>query len=125
MIGFAYNDGNNGSIELYQTIDEAVDAAEVMWDHLTENDKRRYTDKAQGAYFCVCEMDGEELGICIKDFTKEVRMNWREVIDTACNLYGGGWRSGDKDMLMTEYDLSEENADLICEALEDMEKEAA
>lgn len=70
--GFAYNDGNNGSIEVYQTIDEAVDAAEVMWDHLTKNDKRRYTNKAQGACFFVCEMDGEELGICVKDFAEEL-----------------------------------------------------
>lgn len=67
-----YNDGNNGSIEVYQTIDEAVDAAEVMWDHLTKNDKRRYTNKAQGACFFVCEMDGEELGICVKDFAEEL-----------------------------------------------------
>lgn len=67
---FAYNDGNNGSIEVYQTIDEAIDAAEVMWGHLSKNDKRRYTDRSQGAYFYVCEIDGEELGICVKDFAE-------------------------------------------------------
>lgn len=72
MIGFAYNDGNNGSIELYPTIDEAVDAAEIMWGHLSENDKRRYTAKDMGGFFFVCEMDGDDFGVMIRDFAEEI-----------------------------------------------------
>lgn len=121
---FEYNDGNAGNIEIYQSINEALDAAEIMWYHLSKNDKRRYTDESQGACFCVCEMDGEELGICLKDYSRaDVRMDRREAMDTACNLYDGGWRAEDKDMLIAEYEISEEYADMICEALEEIERE--
>ena len=44
-----------------------------------------------------------------------------EAMDTACNLYDGGWRAGDKDLLISEYGISNEDADLICEALEEIE----
>lgn len=119
---FEYNDGNAGNIEIYQSINEALDAAEVMWDHLSKNDKRRYTDESQGACFCVCEMDGEELGICLKDFTNEVRMKWRDVMDHAFNLYIEGVGAGDEDLLIAKYGYSEENAVRICEAIMEIEE---
>lgn len=40
---------------------------------------------------------------------------------SAAALYDGGWRAEDKDELMTEYDLTEEEADEICEYLAEYE----
>lgn len=40
---------------------------------------------------------------------------------SAAFLYGGGWRSTDADELMQEYDLSEEEAISICNALAALE----
>jgi hypothetical protein len=36
---------------------------------------------------------------------------------SAAALYDGGWRSGDSESLMGEYDLTQEEADAICEKL--------
>lgn len=46
-----------------------------------------------------------------------------EDVDTANNLYGGGWRSGDKAMLIAEYGITEEEADTLCEILAEFENE--
>lgn len=43
--------------------------------------------------------------------------------DTADSLYAGGWRAADREALIAEHDLSEEEADLICERLEIYEEE--
>lgn len=43
--------------------------------------------------------------------------------DTADSLYQGGWRSADREEIMAEYDLTEEETDLICERLEIYEEE--
>lgn len=43
--------------------------------------------------------------------------------DTADSLYQGGWRTEDREEIMAEYDLTEEEADLICERLEIYEEE--
>lgn len=37
--------------------------------------------------------------------------------DTASALYDGGWRAEDRDWLIDEYELSEEEADAICKLL--------
>ena len=37
-------------------------------------------------------------------------------------LFDGGWRSADRDALMSEYDLTEIEAIEICEALKEMEE---
>lgn len=42
---------------------------------------------------------------------------------TVAVLFDGGWRSADKDALMREYDLTEIEADKICEELKEMETE--
>lgn len=47
----------------------------------------------------------------------------QELLDEACNLYGGGWRAGDKDWLMDEYKITEEYAEELCEALRMIEDE--
>lgn len=42
----------------------------------------------------------------------------------AAALYDGGWRSEDKEELMAEYELTEEEAEAICEELRSYEHEA-
>ena len=46
-----------------------------------------------------------------------------EDVDTANNLYGGGWRSGDKALLISEYGITEEEADTLCEILAEFEND--
>ena len=41
---------------------------------------------------------------------------------SAAALYDGGWRAEDRDELVAEYDLSEEEADAICEDLRRMDE---
>lgn len=41
---------------------------------------------------------------------------------SAAVLYDGGWRAEDRDELVAEYDLSEEEADAICEDLRRMDE---
>lgn len=43
--------------------------------------------------------------------------------DTADSLYQGGWRAEDRDEIIAEYDLTEEEAALICERLKMYEEE--
>lgn len=43
--------------------------------------------------------------------------------DDAAALYDGGWRKEDHDDLMKEYELTEEEADQICEELEKIQKD--
>lgn len=46
----------------------------------------------------------------------------KDVSSSAAALYDGGWRSGDVDQLRAEYDLSEEEAQELCNALADLEE---
>jgi hypothetical protein len=48
-----------------------------------------------------------------------------ELMSVAASLYDGGWRSGDRAELMAEYNLTEEDADLICGALGRFEQEGS
>ena len=43
---------------------------------------------------------------------------------SAAALYDGGWRAEDRDHLIKEYELTEEEADKLCEILEELEKDA-
>ena len=45
-----------------------------------------------------------------------------DIATSAAALYDGGWRADDRDRLITEYDLTVEDADAICEALQDIEE---
>jgi hypothetical protein len=47
-----------------------------------------------------------------------------DITTSAAALYDGGWRAEDRDQLITEYDLTPEDAEAICELLKDMEEEA-
>ena len=50
-----------------------------------------------------------------------MNMDRYEAMTTACNLYDGGWRAEDKEFLMDEYGISEEEAELLCEYLAEIE----
>lgn len=41
----------------------------------------------------------------------------------ASSLYDGGWRAEDRDQLISEYQLTEEEADEICRGLTEVEEE--
>lgn len=43
------------------------------------------------------------------------------IVDTAAALYDGGWRAGDREELMYEYDLTSEEAIALCTLLEAIE----
>ena len=43
---------------------------------------------------------------------------------SAASLYDGGWRAEDRDQLIEEYNLTEEEADEICRGLAEVEEEA-
>lgn len=43
---------------------------------------------------------------------------------SAAYLYDGGWRKEDKEQLIAEYGLSEEDAQKICEFLAEFEERA-
>lgn len=49
-------------------------------------------------------------------------MHWLEMIGTACRLYSRGWRAGDRDMLMAEQDIAEQDIEGVCEVLGMLEK---
>ena len=48
----------------------------------------------------------------------------KDYLASAAALYDGGWRAEDRDQLIEEYDLTEEEADKLCEILEELEKDA-
>lgn len=50
---FGYSDGNTGRETAYGTLQEALDAMESMWNHLSVNDRKRYLGCANGQYVCV------------------------------------------------------------------------
>lgn len=43
--------------------------------------------------------------------------------DSALALYAGGWRSEDKEELMIEYELTEDEAFKICQLLKNFDEE--
>lgn len=45
----------------------------------------------------------------------------KDITLAAAALYDGGWRAEDKEELMSEYELTEEEATQLCEALADFE----
>lgn len=45
----------------------------------------------------------------------------KDLSSSAAALYDGGWRAEDREELIEEYELTEEEADEICELLARME----
>lgn len=45
-----------------------------------------------------------------------------DITTSAAALYDDGWRAEDHDQLMSEYDLTSDEADALCEALQDIEE---
>ena len=48
----------------------------------------------------------------------------KDYLASAATLYDGGWRAEDRDQLAEEYELTEEEADKLCEILSEIEKDA-
>lgn len=46
----------------------------------------------------------------------------KDYSSSAAALYDGGWRAEDHDQLMSEYDLTTEEADKLCELLKEMDE---
>lgn len=46
-----------------------------------------------------------------------------DIESSAAALYDGGWRSDDREELIEEYQLSEDEADAICEKLKEYEEQ--
>ena len=47
----------------------------------------------------------------------------KDLGNSAAALYDGGWRSEDKEELIQEYNLTNDEADAICELLSEFEAE--
>lgn len=45
----------------------------------------------------------------------------QDISESAAALFEGGWRAEDKDQLISEYQLTEEEAEQICNELKEME----
>ena len=50
-------------------------------------------------------------------------MNMAEIETAAAALFDGGWRAKDKEELITEYNLTADRAQAICEQLDKWEGE--
>lgn len=48
----------------------------------------------------------------------------KDVESSAAALYDGGWRSDDREDLISEYELTEDEADALCEELKRLEDSA-
>lgn len=139
--GFSVVQGN-GNVEetaYYATAEEAVAEAESAWNHLTDGDRVRYSDRIHGARFEVLDRDG----IIIRDLPEESRRAreratfdtetadylGRSVIETLSNRRGHEWMDsayaladawdGDEEVgvLMVQYDMDYEEAMDMLDAL--------
>lgn len=61
-------DGNVEETACYATAEEAVAEAESAWNRLTDGDRRRYSDRSQGARFEVLDRDGRVVRDLAEDF---------------------------------------------------------
>lgn len=139
--GFSVVQGN-GNVEetaYYATAEEAVAEAESEWNHLTDGDRTRYSDRIHGARFEVLDRDG----IIIRDLPEESRRArerasfdtetadylGRSVIEVLSNRRGHEWMDsayaladgwdGDEEVgeLMHEYEMDYEEAMDMLDAL--------
>ncbi len=44
----------------------------------------------------------------------------KDIVNSAASLYDGGWRAEDKEELIQHYNLTKEEADVLCDALLDI-----
>lgn len=51
-----YYDGNTGGV-YYEEYSEVMRHMSYVWNHLSINDRKRYTNADNGAYFCVVDTD--------------------------------------------------------------------
>ena len=65
-------------------------------------------------YYIITERETKK----IKNKLEETKMmNRSDIESTAASLYDGGWTAEDRDKLISESELTEEDADAICEML--------
>lgn len=126
--------GENVTVHFDFDLDECRDALDAYMGHLTKRELKSRTHAIEG--YLIDAEDGvsakeaytsyfEERDLPDPDFYESVDPIWdrSEARDIAGNLFEGGWRSADRDEIMEEYDMRAENADLICEYLEEFESE--
>lgn len=46
-----------------------------------------------------------------------------DIETSAAYLYDGGWRVRDREKMCKEFDLTEDEADLLCDALDKLERD--
>lgn len=70
---FGRFDGNNGEGQGFPTREEAEAEAEMIWDHLTSEEREAYSEP--GCYFMVIEgeiSEGGDIGKVLRDFTEDI-----------------------------------------------------
>ncbi len=79
------------------------------------------------AYIAVIDADYDDDGfettdpICVEEIEVENDSEITDAETDAAALFDGGWKSTDKEDLIDEYDLSEEDAERLCNELEKLE----
>ena len=70
-----YEDGNTGSVEVFETYKKAEDFADRLWYRLSKGDRKKYCDKSKGARFEIVTFLDEtnESWFTLKDYTEEVK----------------------------------------------------
>lgn len=53
----------------------------------------------------------------------EYKLDRLELTDTGTYLFDGGWRSGDGEQIKTEYDLSDDEAEIVLDRILDLENQ--
>lgn len=86
-----------------------------MWIYEDDNRTLEFGDVDQIKAFVLNEIAPGHLARALAD----------NMMSVAASLYDGGWRSGDRAELMAEYNLTEEDADLICGVLGRFEQEGS
>ncbi len=127
------SNGNSGTIRGFDSAEDAVSAAEHDWEHMSEGDRRRYSDRSKGACFIVTDPADRE----IRDFAEEYRraterarfggesadhLN-RGVIQRQRNLRGDEWVDG-AWALSDSWNGSESVSDILREGFADDPEEA-
>lgn len=55
---FEWNDGNSGDSKEFDNLDDAIKEADNKWNHLTDNEKKRYQDSSAGGCFYIADESG-------------------------------------------------------------------
>ena len=111
---------NDNFVEEFDSKDEAIKAAANGWYRMTAYEKQRcrsyyVLESANPDPEADNHFDGNPI------WKPEDESEITDAETDAAALFDGGWRSTDKEDLMDEYDLSEEDAEMLCNELEKLE----